>query len=532
MADLTENPLLTPIHAQQRAELVERFPELEHCASGDYLALHRYLQQTPERFFSECDYEQMLTWLTTRDASARTELQAYLADDANRHALNQAFLHLAEINALDWHDEILEGLDDYEQLQVLDANVHPTYQRVVEAVFQPLLLMVAHFSRLDRRKGTDGLNVFNVVAELRGQALESATGGYRPIIRNGIAHGGITYCEGRIRYRDSRGNEEELAASEIVHLLDDLLDSCNALALALSVFLLSRQSDYSVFEQILLAELTAQTEAPWWRVVGSIATEAMDQAQLIVYVRPRTSDFNKVMFSALQSGVLAERLAPGYDRYFFSIRSEDSWAGWAAFQGEKLRDARLAGDAAGVERYQDIFEHFFFVPKVKLPGFVYKVQNLVHAVRLQAPRSLAEYRQQLGLATTTVRDAQIHRNSWGSVLRGKVVLEAPSGRVTQALVRESCGRVVRSVLKEARKLASITERHLPLGFALIHVYQQDHRRRHLAAYGLGPDLVCTVRMQRIRRIQCPDILGSTVEQVGSYRIAWNRAWLEEQGNIP
>ena len=48
-----------------------------------------------------------------------------------------------------------------------------------------------------------------------------------------------------------------------------------------------------------------------------------------------------------------------------------------------------------------------------------------------------------------------------------------------------------------------------------------------SGFGLGRNLVCTIQVKRIQRIRSPDIMGSTVEQLGGYRIAWNRAWLEE-----
>jgi hypothetical protein len=68
--------------------------------------------------------------------------------------------------------------------------------------------------------------------------------------------------------------------------------------------------------------------------------------------------------------------------------------------------------------------------------------------------------------------------------------------------------------------------YLPIGYAYVSVFKRDYRRRRLSGYGLGEDLVCTLRLQRIRRIQSPDIMGSTAETMGNWRIAWNKAWLE------
>ena len=72
------------------------------------------------------------------------------------------------------------------------------------------------------------------------------------------------------------------------------------------------------------------------------------------------------------------------------------------------------------------------------------------------------------------------------------------------------------------------EKYLPLGYATIHVFQKNYRKRHLESFGLKKDLVCTIRVQKIRRIRSPDIFASEGEIIGGYRIAWNKAWFESQ----
>jgi len=133
------------------------------------------------------------------------------------------------------------------------------------------------------------------------------------------------------------------------------------------------------------------------------------------------------------------------------------------------------------------------------------------------------------LAKVCVRNVEIHRNSWGSVMNGSVHIAAPVGKINQDTIRESCRRIVRKALSHARRKTSrlnIT-RYLPLGFARIAVFQNNYRKRRLSSFGLGKDLICTVQVQRIGRIRSPDIVGSTIEKYGKYRIAWNRAWLEK-----
>lgn len=100
-------------------------------------------------------------------------------------------------------------------------------------------------------------------------------------------------------------------------------------------------------------------------------------------------------------------------------------------------------------------------------------------------------------------------------------------------IRSHKRRIIRSAAKDARSSVSRFDvvRYLPLGYAHVSVYSEDFRRRRLSSFGLGPELVCTIQLQRIRRIKSPDIMGSTIETSGNWRIAWNQAWIESGGRI-
>ena len=525
--DIVENALLREPHARQRAALRAQFPALSSCSHGYFLSLGKYLTGMPQQFYTELVYCEYLEWLNERDRRSRGHLQAYLSDHAAE--IDHALLHLDEINRYDWHDSF-EKLDDYEVIRFIDQRVHPTYLRLVEAVFCPFLRVVAHFSRIDRGKGTEGLDVWCIVQELRGRCFDEAIRPYHDIVRNGIGHGGVTYIEKAIRYRDKKGNEEEHGDSEVVRICDDLLDTCNALALALSVFLFARQPDgYELPKQLLIEELRAETRSPWWEIVGSTRSQFSGLNQLIVYARPRTSDYRKVQMATFQSGVLVERFAPGFDRYFFSIRAEGSSPGWSAFDGKKLRMLR-EGQCASLEDYQGVIEDnlVFYVPRFNLPTVVGRLETLIIAFKMHIPQAFADLHKQLGVADVFVRNADIHRNSWGSVVNGSVYVAPSAGDVNQDTIRKSCRRIVRKTLSHARRRISRLNaaRYLPLGFARIAVFRKNYRKRRLSGFGLGRDLVCTVQVQRLGRIRSPDIMGSTVEKHGKYRIAWNRAWLD------
>lgn len=146
------------------------------------------------------------------------------------------------------------------------------------------------------------------------------------------------------------------------------------------------------------------------------------------------------------------------------------------------------------------------------------------------PVALADYRAHTGRPQMIVRSASIHRNGWGAVLNADVVIESDNAPVNQDIVR----RYSRTIIRKARKVARREQswfsvvKYLPLGFAQINVFCKDYRARRLSVFGLGEDLVGTIRLQRIQRIKSPDILGSTIELSGGLRFAWNRNWLERE----
>lgn len=529
MSEIWSNTLLKEVHNRRRTLLVKRFPMLSYCPHNHYLSLFNYINRLPECFFSEELFQKYLNWLESRHKSNSQKLKEYFLE--KKDEFHKAFLFLGEINRYSWHDSF-EEFDEYETIRFIDQEIHPTYLRLIEAIFFPFAHLLAFFSRIDRGKATDGLDIFNVVEEVKSTDFSVLTDLYRKIVRNGIAHGGITYLQKEIRYRDKKGNVEKLADSEIITLVDDLIDACNSVSLAFKVFVFSHvDDDYILPQQIFLEELQAETDMPWWHIVGCMPSEFASQNQLIIYARPNSRDFFKVQYSTFMSGVLAEFFAPGYDRYFFSLRSPKAWPGWAAFDGQKLRKIRNKASQT-VDDYQGVLEDnlVFYVPKPKLLGIFRKVDTLLQSFRIHWPLVLSDIQMKLGRPKIRVRTSKIHRNGWRSVLNGTVFIAPNQETISQELIRMSCGQIIRAALSDARKKSSLINvaRYLPLGYARISVFRQNYRKRRLNNFGLGSDLVATVQVKRITRIQAPDIYGSVVEIKEKYRIAWNSAWLAEK----
>ena len=523
------NPLTKKGNERDRSRIVSAFPVLESDARSRCLVLRRYLDRRPERLFDKVSCNVYLDWLQERDANDHRALKKYL--DQFGSEISSALLFLEDINSRKWHDESFAEHDEYRLLRNIDVHIHPSYLRVVEAILAPLIRPLAYFRRIRRGKGTDGLDVWNVVQELRsmGQPEDLLTSPYNHVIRNGIAHGGIVFRNREICYRDKRGNEETHFAGTVVRMFDDLLDTCNGLALALKMFFLTRRKrGYKQPRQLLMEELQEETRTPWWTIDGCVESEIPGKTQLIVYAQPQTLHHGLVQWSVVQSGILAEFFAPGYDRYLLSLRSRRAWPAWAAFDGRKLRQLRETR-VNDMVQYRGIVESdlIFYVPWISVPRILAKAIVLLKSLKLSMRLAMQQLRQDLGIPTIVCRSANIHRNGWGAVLRADVVVEGIYGKPAVDVISKYRRRIARLAKRYARKLNRLTTAtYLPLALLQVNIYRRDYRRRRLDEIGLGKDLICTLRFQRMRRIKSPDIIGATVHVTGKWRIAWNRAWLQ------
>ena len=532
MREKLKNALTTERDMYDKKRIASEFPDLKLTARDYCLSLRRHLDSRPERFFDRSAYRVYLDWLQARDATDATGLANYLSQNGND--IEKALLLLREVNRADWHDASFEAQDDYALLLLIDRQVHPAYLRLLEAVLAPLIKPIAYFSRIDRNKGTDGLNLWSIIQEINSTPESCLTSPYRHIVRKGIAHGGITFDQRKILYQDSKGNEETIPTESIVRLFDDLLDVCNGIAVALKVFFLGGpRKGYIPPRELLMEELQEETRAPWWEIVGSVETEIPGKSQLVIYARPNTRCYDKALWSSVQSGILSEFFAPGYDRYLISLRSEKILPGWIAFDGTKLKDLREAG-ADDFQHYKGTVEDdlMFFIPRLRAPALLCRLGTLVSAFKanfaLAIQNMREEMKRQLGIPMIDFRFASAHRNSWASVLHASVVLVELEEADTQETIRKNQQQIVKLAKRAARRNDRFNlATYLPIGFAEVKVFRADYRERRLVGFGLGSDLVCTVSFRRLRQVRRPDLIGSTVESSGKWRIAWNRAWLDD-----
>jgi hypothetical protein len=159
-----------------------------------------------------------------------------------------------------------------------------------------------------------GLDIFNRFEEIKRTPLAFLAEEYCNTTRDSIAHGSVQYLHRDIEFRDKKKTITN-THSEYLKRFNAVLDICNGLALDYKIFFFKRFTNVKIPKQVLLEELYAQTEAPWWQIEGCLESEVGENnSQLVIFIKPETRDYGKVRLSAILTAALAERYAPDYKR--------------------------------------------------------------------------------------------------------------------------------------------------------------------------------------------------------------------------
>lgn len=532
------NPITRQLHETWLDKIDKEFEFVSIKNDTNYLSIINYLDKSPQKFYHKSAFKEFLHQLNTLLTKDEKILSQTLINLENQISLSYKILN--DINHLEIND-IHYPKEHYDLINFIDKHIHYNLLKLYETPLYYFSKLIAECFWIKAGKKTDGLDLYNSVEELKKNGFSYLEQYYLHDIRNGIAHGKIVYTDNDISYFDKKNNKASISTKKIIEVFDNSLDIVNGFCLAFKIFSISNQPFFekhkiAIPQSILLEELQTKANAPAWTVYNILDSTALNnKKQLMIYVKNDNWDFNKVQFFSYSTAYWAEKLTNSYNRIFFSFNSTHSTisSGWAAFNADRLRELRISSETK-LEDYKGVLEEdlLFFIPKYKFPKLVYKLGTLWSSLKTHFPIHFNKYLETYFPKPFYLRETQIHCKRYFTVIVDPSIIVKPNFQTDiQNLIRINRKKIVRLAIKKSKATVPFISKEniLPVKYIRLFIYDTNKRVRQLRHSGLIEELICTIEVNTTKRIKTNDIIGGTAEQIGKYRIVWNRKWLEKQG---
>ncbi|NOQ27884.1 MAG: hypothetical protein GQ564_21185 [Bacteroidales bacterium] len=521
---LEENPITKELHETWRLRIQDRFGN--SIQTNDCLSLIQYLDNMPNKFFSESAYHTYLDFLNEVPSN---DIVSLLNECEN--SISHSLRILNEVNDLEFHDTYYPE-DDLYLIDFIDKKIHYNYLKILETTFYNLIYLPSVHSRRTRGKSVEKLDLYNCIEELKNGDFYFLKKHYNNTIRNGIAHGKVQVRDNQFVYTDKKLNQETITIKRIVRLFDDLIDCVNGFVLALRVFYLSNINKSLRIPQILLIEeLKYQADGPAWEIITSFeGSNIKNQQQLNLYIKNDFHDYNKVQYNAFRTAILTDHFTSRYNRIFINLKSSHSKfnsAGWVSFNGDKLRELNTKG-ANRIEEYSGVMDEnlLFFVPKRKFPRLFYILGTYKMIFKAIMKLHWRNYIRTVSPTSFIFRECRTHAKSRYIVVERSSFFTKES--TPQDLIRKQAPNLIRKAKKQAKKEYSRIsfKRFLRVRYTKVFVYESNVRRRKFREGGLHSFLICIIHKNQTKQIKSPLPFG-TVEKFRNYEIIWNDNWNNE-----
>lgn len=533
------NPITKQLHDNWKTKIETEFDFITFPSETNYLNLINYLDKTPQKFYSKPAFKEYLSTINKLLAEDEILLSQTLLESENQISLSNRILN--DINQIDVNDTHYPS-EHNELINFIDKHIHYNLLKLYETPLFYFSQLISKCLWLKAGKKTDGLDLYNSVEELKKNGFSYLNQYYLHDVRNGIAHGKIVYTDNDISYYDKKNNKATLATKKIIEVFDNTLDIVNGFCLAYKVFCISNPDFFKKYkipipQSILLEELQSKANAPAWTIYNVLDSEALNnKKQLMIYIKNENWDYNKVQYYSFITAYWAERLTESYNRIFFSFTSTHSKfsSGWAAFNADQFREIRLKQDIK-LEDYKGVLEEdlLFFIPKFKFPKFVYKIGSLWSSLKTNFPIHFNKYLDAYFPRPFYLRETQIHSKKYFTVITDPSIVIKPNyHNDIQNLIRNNRKKIVKLTIKKSKKTVPFFSKAniLPVKYIRLFIYDTDKRVRQLRYSGLIEELICTIEINTTRKIKTIDIIGGTLEEIGKYRIVWNRKWIEKESS--
>lgn len=530
---LSENPITSVLHADWRKRIKIHFSQIDFSNSIDYLCLIKYIDNAPQKFYSNEAFQKYFQFLETTKKEDPEVLSKILKESETLLSIStKSFL---EVLSEPIHDILLPDLPN-DLINFIDNKIHYNLLKLYETPLFQFGFIIAKYHWIKQEKGLDRLDLYNVIDQLKKVGFDFIEPFYLHNIRNGIAHGKIIFSDSDITYFDKKGNKEKISTRKIVKTFDGIIDIINGFCLAFKVFCFTNSTFFdryniSIPKSILLEELQSRSNCPGWTITNCIESIVLSsKRQLTIYVKNDNWDFNKVRTYSFLTALWAEKLTKSYERIFISLYSANSTvhSGWAAYDGLKFKELREL-QSANPKDFKGVLEGdlVFFIPKFKFPWIIYRLGTYQSVFKVLLPLELQNFKDKFRYNPFLLRETRIHSKKNFSVISDPSIIVRPSSLDdVEALIINNRKKIFQLAVKKSRQEChwlSITK-YLPVRYIRVFVYDTNKRIRDLRSSGLIPELIASIEVNTTKKIKTIDIADGIPEQHGKYRVVWNRKW--------
>jgi hypothetical protein len=519
------NPGISSLHNNWREKIISIFGDYINAADYIPLFLINYINSSPQKYYCKISFNEYYSFLNDQVIEDKFLFDELLNECSK--GISNANNILIEVNKEDFHEMVLPS-DHIEQIEFIDKYVHYWLLRLYEGVIKPMIYPIAKHSRIKRGVDFKGLDTYNCFEELRISKFAFIYDSYSSIIRNGIAHGSISYLNFDVIYND-KDKSESYTPIEIVALFDRALDISNGFMCALKAFYFSNLNNLPVATipvSLLMEELQYQADAPGWKIQRCIeSSNNKASKQLNIYVQNHFWSPMKVMWGCYYLAYWSIKLLKQYNRVFISLNSRHSLNGWADFNGSILNENINLVPTESLEWLKEINEGgIMFKPFYKFPKIVYKVGTWRSIINSQF-KKLKENNKKNN-AIFVIKDLKHHTVNHDLIINNaSIILNENNLYKARNFIKENHVKIAKKVIKSTRTNYSwfSPKRYYPIKIFRIFIYDTDQRIRNRRNAGLIPELIAAISYNN-KKYHFPDLLNSEKEILGKHKIFWHLDW--------
>lgn len=499
----------------QRDRILQKFPELSLCKHDNLLSLSQYLFDSPTKYYNEEVFEDAYDILNNI-ISTENNVNFLEGLSLNINQFNHAVKTLHEINKKDIHEKLLPN-EDVELMYFISEKILYEYLKVNDVILLGILKPIDFYYRKVNGKGTDHMDITNIIDTLRkNKILNSATSLYNSVLRNSIAHGGISYSSNHITFKDKH-ESKEYYSWDFLRAFDNLIDCVNAIVFAykkifFQYFDVFSKHNMQIPESLLEMELHYKANHYGWEIKHSYESSIPSGKQFNLSIETNLNSRKFMNFSAVYTAIKLEELMPNkYSTIFFHIKTKYKISCWQSINFENLRKF-LSGEKVIVTDGTYFFDEKFWGEK-----WDWLIANK-NFIKETFPKKEQKFK---------TRYIKHHsKKNYNVIENASLVIENTENvdiEYLEIFIRASIKNIISFVNKEKYKLAnSFKEKFLPNKYYRINLYKKDLRKRDFYNIPKNENLIATLHINKTKQIRNILPAWGIKEESENCLIVWNR----------